>query len=175
MAQEPTIQTVHRWVARPYHDEMNTIRHKPWAAAIPHRFRLQVSGKDEGDWYNTITDDDSWRRRLGGESRLGWRVDVEWDFSQLVQSPVEVARARMTAFSADRRRKEIELATNIYFQRRQHQWSYWTNGQLDTNKRSELWWKIQALTSRLVAMTSGRFLAAMQMDRCPVAANKPVP
>ncbi len=172
---EPTVALIQRWVSEPYRDEIRSLQRSRWGAMVPQRVRVHVAGNDEGDWYSTRTDDEGWRRRLGGESRLGWRVEAEWDFSQWIEPPRHLTRMRIQATSSDRLRKEVERATRLFYQRRRSQWTYWNDTGLTFKERSQLWWQIQELTSRLDAITSGRLTAALRLLNCLVAGNKPLP
>ena len=172
---EPSVAQIQAWVSEPYRDETLLLERSRWGAMVPQRVRVQVSGNDEGDWYSTRTEDEGWRRRLGGESRLGWRIDAEWDFSQWIEPPRHLTRVRIQTLSSDRRRKEVGLATGLFYQRRRSQWAYWRQSDLNHKERAQLWWRIQELTSLLDAKTSGRLSAALRVLNCLVAGNKPLP
>jgi hypothetical protein len=156
---EPSVFDVQRAVLshHQHHQRGAESNRMMWAAALPKQLEVRVSGQDEGDWTDTVYEEDGWRRRLGGESQFGWKVLVEWDLSRLVYHPHQLAMGRIQSMRYQMRKQAVDTAIQLYYERRRLQWDWLTGRGLSHEQRTRIWWRIRELRARLDAMSGGVF------------------
>ena len=153
---DPSVQKVRRGVLSKSFPS-RTQQAMTWAAVLPKQLQVRLSGHDEGDWSDTVYEEDGWRRRLGGESQLGWRVALEWDLSRLVYHPHHLVLDRIEFMKHRTQQQAEDEAIQLYYERRRLQWSWLTDRLLTEPQCARLWWKIRELAARLDVMTNGVF------------------
>ncbi|MFT7621999.1 MAG: hypothetical protein ACI9WU_001164 [Myxococcota bacterium] len=153
---EPDVYAVQRAARqREYRVASGLLAQPPrWAAALPTRMGVTLSGLEDQDRTSTEYED-GLRRKIAAEQRLTWRVELVWDLSQVGWNPVDAAAAR--AHDQVRRRADdvVDRVTRLYFDRRALQLQYLQGSLPDSGREAARWARILEFTAQIDALTDG--------------------
>ena len=143
-----------------------------WLTLVPTRLRFRVYQRDDDDFSDTRFDGDEWLQQVKRGMRVGWHIETEWDFGRWLNDTQWLAVDKARESRRQRRDALVDLATRLYFERRQLQLDYLMRARYIGQDVIRVWVQIHRITAQLDVLTGGLFRASSVVWWEEVARNK---